>query len=339
MTLAPDAVVLGDDPGDDTASRYHYQWTYAAVLCCMLLDDTSEVAEVFCEHHEDVLIKRRDGTFVGAQIKTRSTSQSAWKTTDDGVRGSCVRFARLEARFPGHFSGFLFLSNHPLHSAKNGQDLAHVLSLVASASSEQDLVPVAKRFVKAVAKDAGCSESIAFTALRKTSADDGLPKLRGAGVRLVDTLASAWSRANECAYASVQRVADHLIAECGRASSLAHEQVLPAYLPAMPDPQAIGVKALVDGKRIDKDRLLGVLDQAIDHVATLDSEAAAICPEVLGSGRISPRYLEFTDSILQIYSPPQARKASDERCPSPDWGRLQPNIRPWRFPSNGEHPR
>lgn len=46
---APDTVPATGDPGDDTARRYRYQWTYAAIVCCMLLDDTEDVAEVFCE--------------------------------------------------------------------------------------------------------------------------------------------------------------------------------------------------------------------------------------------------------------------------------------------------
>jgi hypothetical protein len=66
----PDVVPATDDPGDDTARRYRYQWTYAGIICCMLLDDTENVAEVFCEHHEDVLLKHTDLTFTGVQVKT-----------------------------------------------------------------------------------------------------------------------------------------------------------------------------------------------------------------------------------------------------------------------------
>ena len=53
----PDSVPATGDPGDETASRYRYQWMYAAIVCCALLDDTANVVEVFCEHHEDILTK------------------------------------------------------------------------------------------------------------------------------------------------------------------------------------------------------------------------------------------------------------------------------------------
>src|SRR5258707_209203 len=112
---APDEVSARGDPGDITAQRYQYQWACAAIACCMLLDEFEDVVEVFCEHHEDVLLKHQDGSFTGQQIKTRDSAQPFWKTSDAAVRESCVRFARLESAFSGQFRRFQFLTNHPLH--------------------------------------------------------------------------------------------------------------------------------------------------------------------------------------------------------------------------------
>jgi hypothetical protein len=63
---SPDSIPATGDPGDDTARRYRYQWTYAAIVCCLLLDEIDDVTEVFCEHHEDVLIKHADGMCSGS---------------------------------------------------------------------------------------------------------------------------------------------------------------------------------------------------------------------------------------------------------------------------------
>ena len=59
--LVPDpaSVPAAGDPGDDIGRRFRYQWTYTAAVCCLLLDDQEDVVEVFCEHHEDVLISAR----------------------------------------------------------------------------------------------------------------------------------------------------------------------------------------------------------------------------------------------------------------------------------------
>lgn len=49
---SPDRVIALDDPGDETARRYRFQYTWTAIVCCMLLDETRDVVEIFCEHHE-----------------------------------------------------------------------------------------------------------------------------------------------------------------------------------------------------------------------------------------------------------------------------------------------
>ncbi len=104
---APDVIPATGDPGDDTARRYQYQWMFAAIVCCMLLDETEDIAEVFCEHHEDVLIKHNDATFTGIQVKTRSSGQEMWKAGDPDVLSSCARFAKLESRFSLQVSAYL----------------------------------------------------------------------------------------------------------------------------------------------------------------------------------------------------------------------------------------
>jgi len=242
----------------------------------MLLDETEDVAEVFCEHHEDVLIKHVDGTFSGLQIKTRESDQKVWKTSDDAVRSSCSRFAKLEAEFPGRFRAFRFLTNHPLYAAGNGQDLRHVLQTIrAVASSVSDLSGPLARFLTRVASEAGCTAEVAFTALYKTDASDDLPKLPDIQMRLVTTLTGVWTRAADCSHASVVQAARSLASECGRASSLAHQEVLPAYLPATVDPAGTELTARLAGKRLDRSRVLELLDRGSNETAALDGDPEA----------------------------------------------------------------
>jgi len=268
--ISPDGTIAKNDPGDVTASRYRYQWTWAAVMCCMLLDDTEEVDEVFCEQHEDVLIKYKDGTFTGQQVKTRDSDQDVWKTTDEGFRNSCIRFVKLEADYAGQFRSFQFLTNHPIHGASNSRGPTYVLSKIEEANSIADLESAVSRWLRGIAEDASCSEVIAFEALSKTRAKDDLPKLNDATVRLIDTLTDCWPTAAECSHDSVRRAAQALVEECGRASSLDHLQLLPAYLPATCEPDDQRIVELIKGKRMTKDRVLRVLEQSLNTTAILD---------------------------------------------------------------------
>ncbi len=267
--VAPDSVPATDDPGADTARRYRYQWTYAAIVCCALLDDTEDVAEVFCEHHEDVLVKHADGTFSGLQIKTRAPNQEVWKTRDIAVRGSCARFAGLEAKFPRQFRAFRFLTNHPLYAGENGQDLRHVLRKFKTVASICDLSGPATSFLVRVAREAGCSAEVAFTALSKTDAMDELPKLSDIEIRLVTTLTGVWVYARDCTHASVVRAARCLASECALASSLAHQDLLPAYLPATVDPVGAELAARLAAKRFDRSRMLRLLESGFNETAAL----------------------------------------------------------------------
>jgi Cap4 dsDNA endonuclease len=269
------------DAGDETASRFRYQWICAATVSCMILDPTEDTDEIFCEQFEDILQKHSDNTFSGLQVKTRASDQPLWKATDDAIRSSCARFAKLEGDFPGLFRKYNFLTNHPLQVSKNGQDIRHILDAIRGAKSLGELTGVVKTYLGRVARDAGCPENIAFAALSKTRAYDDLPKLNDATMRLVNDLVSTWDRASELTLSRVKNAAGELITECFNASSLEHRDTLPAYLSATGDPVGTELMARVSGKRIDKARLIATLERGMNATAPLEGD---LSNEVLGVG-------------------------------------------------------
>lgn len=280
---SPEDVLAQHDPGDKTANRYRFQWTWAAVVCCMMLDETEDVEEVFCEHHEDVLLKHRDGSFTGHQVKTRGDDQPPWKAGDEQVRAACARFAKLEGEFPGRFRRFCFLTNHQLHIAQNGQGLAHVLKSIADAPTIADLPANIASWLRRIAQAAEVPEAVTFAAMSKTTAKADLPKLRDATMRLIDTLAQCWPSAAECSHDAVRRAAQTLIDECGRASSLDYEQLLPAYVFAAIDPGEEDRATRIAGKCMTLARVEAILEQGRDSTATLDGDPATCVPPGEGS--------------------------------------------------------
>lgn len=288
----PDAVLASGDPGDETARRYRYQWTWAAIGCCMLLDATSDVVELFCEHHEDVLLRRVDGRFIGLQIKTRDETLEPWRTGDESVKNALARFCKLEAAFPSQFGSFCFLTNHVLHAAGNGQDLCHVLQQIRSAADLTDLAQSTRRYLGVISRLAGCTESVAFIALSKTTADDGLPKLADIETRLVDTLSENWSRASELTYPALRRAARRLVQECTLASSLGHEDILPAYVPALPDSVDVSIERRIAGKRFNVQRLLATLEEGVNETEPLHDDPASLVQPGTGDGDLLLKKLD-----------------------------------------------
>lgn len=265
---APDRILTSSDPGDDTARRYRFQWTWSAIVCCSLFDDTQDVVEVFCEHHEDVLLKHTDGTFTGHQVKTRESDQPVWKASDQQVKSACAKFVQLESVYSSHFRRYYFLTNHPLYAAANAKSLGYNLSQITIAATIADLPSPVSRWLRGVATQAADSENIAFHALKKTQASDGLPKLQDSSMRLIEALTLCPVVAPGCSHESIRRAAQKLVEECAKAAALDHLQTLPPYILAIQGREE-EIVSTIAGKRLTVDRVRSVLQEGFDSTATL----------------------------------------------------------------------
>jgi hypothetical protein len=130
---------------------------------------------------------------------------------------------------------------------------------------------IARTWLRRVARDANVTDAIAFAAMSKTVASSALPKLRDAVMRLVDAIVQSWGPAADCSHSAVRRAAQALIDECSRASSLSHDQLLPAYVIAALDTDA-DVAARIDGKRMTRARIERILEEGRDAAATLTDD-------------------------------------------------------------------
>lgn len=310
---SPDTTIAAGDPGDETLRRYRFQWTYAASLCVMLLDESYETDEVFCEHHEDILVKRNDGQFIGIQVKTRESDQPLWKAKDESVVGSCAKFTKLEIQFPGQFKEFRFLSNHPLYAAGNSNDLREVLNQVKLIASVEGLERPYQSYVRKIAREADCSERTALMVLQKTTARDDLPKLRDTEIRLVGDLTSVWIGAEDLSYRQVEQAATNLAVECQRASSLAHQDILPAYFSAGPNPEGTEQQERLAGKRFDRQRVHEILEAgATTPVATLNSGPSDLIEPGIGDDDLLSQKLDAGGfSAVSLNSAADLRNKAD----------------------------
>ena len=292
-----DHSAAGKDQGAETASRYRFQHTWAAIMCCALLDNTEDVETVYCEHHDDVLIRHTDGTFSAHQVKSRAATQTPWRPSHQQVLVAFTRFARLERDYPGHFRSFRFLTNHPLYVANTATSLGYILRHVADASTPDDLPTPIRKWLRKLSHASNTSEAVAFQALRKTTASCDLPKLRDATSRLMDTLADCWDEASDCSRDKLRRAALQLVDECTRASALGLEQELPTYLLATHDPESEAAVRL-DGKRMTLERVTTVLREALTCTAILTGSSdsapipgqgsATLLQQKLDAGGFSP---------------------------------------------------
>jgi hypothetical protein len=109
---SPDTTPDTSDPGDETAARLNYQYCYTAISAVRLVTDQECTVEVFCEHHEDFLVKLASGKFRGIQIKTRSVNLKTLKAKDEQVKKALRKFCVLDSKFPSSFESFSLITNH-----------------------------------------------------------------------------------------------------------------------------------------------------------------------------------------------------------------------------------
>lgn len=263
---------LSTDVGDETSNRFRYQWVLSAINCCMLLDQAEDAQEVFCEHHEDVLIKHVNGLFTGIQVKTRESDQPLWNANDEAVVKAFARFVILDSQYPRQFQAFKFITNHPIQSTSNGKDIAYLLRQISQSENYDSLSNVVKTFIRKISRTAEIAEEDCFHTLKKASIKHNFPKFRDATMRLINTIALVWDRAKGVSYEGIKRAASHLIDACFRASSLASQDLLPAYLPISSSGVEREIQERIAGKTFNKQRVYDVLLQGLDETIPLSCD-------------------------------------------------------------------
>lgn len=254
-----------EDVGADTQRRFRHQACYIAILSLGLLDDEGPLRELYCEHHDDVILQMKSGSFKAVQLKTRLVGGVPFKSGDAEIVGALRRFVTLEAKFPGRFESYLLASNVGFwHEKKNGSNLDYVLSELRIGSGK-----FCGALVKKIAEmEPAIDSAIASNALRKVQLgvtpglDDVEPKLR-------EQLAQI-SEFSVRRYDELKAASDSLRDRIFEASSLAGLSALPEYLAVCSDSlQSLQDQNVIKLKRIDKTIVSEVLNRELSSETLL----------------------------------------------------------------------
>ncbi|MBY0358297.1 MAG: dsDNA nuclease domain-containing protein [Candidatus Obscuribacterales bacterium] len=135
LNVRPDQELSMTDKGDDMQRRLRYQAKYIASKAISMLDATSEVDSLFCEHHEDILIKLKRGGFVGIQVKTRIPNRRPITAVDTDILSTMARFIELDRTYRNQFQRFVIASNHGFLSEQNGRSLDFLVNEAAKSEN------------------------------------------------------------------------------------------------------------------------------------------------------------------------------------------------------------
>jgi hypothetical protein len=280
--MTPDSVLSKTDVGDDTQRRFRYQATYAAILSLNLLREESEFEEIFCEHHEDILIKLKDGTFRGVQVKTRKEGLEPFKASDSEIRKALKKFIELEKEFLGHFSRFVLAANCGFwYKKKNGSNLPYILELARNTKNSKttSLKHPLSSYIKKFTNITGINEDFVLNVLKKIKIQGSLPKFEGIELSLINEIARIPGMDTET-FVDLQGAAKELTNTMFRAASLSHDSPVECYFALHADPERERTDAIIEGKRITEDTIQRILQQSITSKTLLRTWDPVSLPEL-----------------------------------------------------------
>ena len=167
---SPDNTIPTERGGEYALEGFRYQAAYTARLCLELLLEGTVFEEIFCEHHEDVVIKLTNGSFIAIQIKHNKPTNPRLSSSHDQILKTLKRFVSFENEFKGMFSRYIIVSNNFAWSTqKNYRNM----KLFLDAAKQYDDLDITKKnafdsVVENICKSCGINQDDLLNVLKKT---------------------------------------------------------------------------------------------------------------------------------------------------------------------------
>jgi hypothetical protein len=296
-SATPPSTPPAEDVGADTQRRFRHQACYTAMLSLGLLDDGGPLEELYCEHHDDVVLRLKSGLFKAIQLKTRLVGAVPFRSGDPEIFNALRKFAALESKFPGSFESYLLATNVGFwHEKKNGSNLGYVLSEVRDGSGRFYGTLVKKIEEAKPAID----HAIVLAALRKVQLgftpglDDVEPKLR-------EQLAQI-SEFRGRRYDELKAASDSLRDRILAASSLADVGTVPEYIAVCAaSRKSMQDQSVIESKRISRAIVSEVLYRELSAATLLRSrQLVPIADLPTGMGRMEIKMAAGGLSVREI---------------------------------------
>jgi ABC-type transporter Mla MlaB component len=268
---SPDETVDKEISGADTTRRYLYQAAYGALQSVQMIDEKSEIQEVYCEQMEDILLKIIDGSFIGIQVKTQDEVKGGFKFGDEPVLKAIARFVNHEHSFPGKFKRYQICTNCGFVKGKDASDLAHCIRLIVEKKGVADECYEATDFSKYVKKIAVLSkisdEALILGVISK------IELFKWAGLRdykrVLESEIGQLLKAEHQPYIALIRAAEVLTDVALHAGEFSDKQTQPAYHLWINDPVTAMANYIIGQKRIEKKTVTDAIEKCFNMTGLL----------------------------------------------------------------------
>lgn len=258
---SPDIETDSEDKGDVTQQRFRFQNTYAAIASCAILMNVN-VDKVYCEHHEDVLVRFCDGLFEGIQVKTRESHLPGFTFSDPAMTNTILRFVKLELKYPGLFKSYKIVSNSGFARTKN--DNLYEIIKIAQSEQYSDLKKdrsKTKKFINETCKKLKCSDKCVISTIAKITLRADYSNLNDIKNKLVDEI-SRLPKMGDQTLGMLNEIADKLIFRSYNASSKGEEEICEAFLMGK-SLEEVNKVAILLNKTITEEHVRKIIDECL----------------------------------------------------------------------------
>lgn len=250
------------DPGDDMQRRLRYQASHGASLCLdLLIDEQYGPIEVFCEHHEDFLVKTKIGEYVGVQIKTRLPGEGPFKSGDEPVKNALSRFVELDLQFPNQFVRFVLVANCDFYDVGDAEtNLVYALELIRT-KPNKTFNGTMKTVLDEIRKTHKCKKQAVLDALKKVLLDGKVPKFEDMAASLISKTAQL--RPDIIEYRAVEACVNALIEKVLKASALSCDLPIRSHFVFASSPTDAAALAVISHKKIVASDVLSLVGETL----------------------------------------------------------------------------
>ena len=261
---------ISEDPGDDIQQRYRYQAACASIFSLSLLSGDSEFECLFCEHHEDILIKRVDGKFIAIQVKTQKSNLGTFTATHKDIIKSLKRFVILEKDYPGKFSRFVITTNCGFwEKSKKNSNLPYILEELKKKLTLEGINKnqVYSSLINKLVNDTNCDEDLIITALKKVKTDKQ-PDFDNVIPKLVSIISEIFNVSYK-PYYEIENAAKNLREKMFNAASLENDPPHSSFYAILKDAEEIEKNDIIQGKMFNKEKIENIIENSLNREIVL----------------------------------------------------------------------
>ena len=281
----PNEILSANDPGDDVQRRFRYQSTYAAVLSLHMCKEDSPIEELYCELHEDILLKFKDGKFGGVQVKTRERHLGPLDLNCEEIKKALKRFVGLDLLFPSTFSSFTIATNVGFSKTKDKCiETIHDLAKDGDTGTLLKKRSKSKLLISQIAKDHSCSEDQVISVLGRLRLFGSISSIEDIKTNLTQKVADTLNLKGQT-LGVINAIVDKLILKHIDAASLSNGASHSEYFVLSNEPKDEAIKAVIQNKRLTKQIVLDIVKQQLAEPVTLFIKDSGGIPRLSGSGQ------------------------------------------------------